>query len=142
MSSRMKQRYEAPGPEDEPLLPTPNAWVLGRHVTLPLHYWEAILDFAEDLDPDAGRRLRERSGRAGWDHADEIEISPEDALRTAAFLDRLAGAVAEADALVPEPTDTFPEAYPNEELVRMVRAVQAVFAEAGRRDEWLRAGTV
>jgi hypothetical protein len=137
----MKQFYDAPGPEDEPLLPAANAWVIGRTVSVPLDYWDLILGFAEGLDHEATARLRSQSGRAGWDHEDEIEISAQEAARTAAFLAVVAERIAVAEPLVPEPTETFPEAYYNEELARMVEAVQAVFAAAAQRHELLHAWT-
>ena len=137
----MKQFYDAPGPEGEPLLPSANAWVLGRTVSLPLDYWDLILGFAERLDPAATARLRSQSGRAGWDHDDEIEISAAEAARTAAFLGDVAERIAAAEPLVPEPSETFPQAYLNEELVRMVEAVRAVFAAAAERNELLHAWT-
>jgi hypothetical protein len=49
-------------------------------------------------------------------------ISAEEAARTAAFLAAVAERIAVAEPLVPEPTETFPEAYYNEELARMVEA--------------------
>ena len=137
----MKQYYEAPGPEGEPLPTDPNPWVYDREVSLPLDYWDLILELAGRIDAEATARLRSQSGRAGWDHEDEIEISSEEAARTAAFLERVASVIVDADPLVPEPTEKFPEAYYNDELARMARAAGAVFAEAARRGELLRAWT-
>ena len=128
------QRYWAPGPEEEPLGLPASPWVYGRLVTIPLPYWERILEFARQLDPEATHRLELQSGNPGFDE-DEIEISSEEAARTAAFLGRLADAIDAAEPLVPEATAEFPEAYRNEELARMARAAQAVFATAAERGE-------
>jgi hypothetical protein len=126
--SRPVQIFEAPGPLERELAP----WLDDGHVRIPLEYWSLVLEFAETLDAPAAERLGALSGTSFVG-----EYTPTADER--AFLARVLEALPTAPPLVPEVTDEYPEAYPNDEIGRMGEAVLAVFDESLRRGEPFRA---
>ena len=130
--SRPVQVFDAPAPLDT----EPSPWFDEGHVRIPLEYWSLLLDFAERLDPGAALRLSALSGTA---LSDQIPFVPDELTRDRAFLARVLEALEAAPPLVGEPDDEYPEAYPNAEIVRMGRAVLAVFDTSLGRGEPFRA---
>ncbi len=120
----------------------PRPGTLNRWARLPLEHWNLILDVAQGIDPQQAAALdyathltaiNEATGEAGLDPAQ---------LRTlVAFIRRLQTVIAHSPPLVPVATAAVPDEYENEEHIRMLEAVAAVFAESLRLgqpyDAWL-----
>jgi|GEM_PF-2470613 len=135
---RQHQVFIAPGASDEALPTEPSPWHQGREVHLPLEHWRLLLEEARRLDVTEAARLLEWSGRGPLED-DAFAPSAEELDSAVAFLKRLAGHVRQAPALVPEPTEEFPEDFIPEEHARMLDAVAAILEEASRRGRPFRA---
>jgi hypothetical protein len=132
--SRVWQQFSAPGPDEEPLPAPASPWITGHSVRLPREYWELLIDFARRLDAAEAERLLDQSGNAGWGN-ETIEADPATLPSSIAFMERVEDAIQAAPELVPEATEALPDAFVNEELARMVRAVRAVYEDSLRRGE-------
>ena len=126
---RLHQLFTAPGPEED-TLPTPaSAWHTGRYVTIPMEHWDLILDFAEKLDTDKAQILR----RYAYPPNTRWLLPPTEELESMlVFLKHLQEEILKAPPFVTEPSDRYPEDFPNDEHVRMVDAVVAVLLEVRR----------
>lgn len=126
---RAWQVFIAPGPDDAELPTEPSPWHTGREVRIPLEHWELVVDFGQkNVDSAEADAVRQMS----WSREpDSVVRTSADGLRAAsAFLERLKGAVLQADPLVPAATEQIPDEYENDEHARMLDAVRAVFLEA------------
>jgi hypothetical protein len=130
------QVFDAPGPEDEPLDAERSPWLIDRFVSFPLEYWTLLLQFAEGIDKPLAERLGRLSGNA---LVTEVPFDREELEAVRAFLARVLDELQRTPDLLPEPTDEYPDAFPNAEIARMGRAVLAVFDESLRRGEPFRA---
>lgn len=137
--SRRRQKFVAPGHEDEPLPTDPSPWHSGRWVRLFKEHWDLILDFAAKLDQVQAGKIRSLSCAADDNEMDYVYASREELESLLRFMATLASAIERAEPLVPEATDDIPDRYPNEEHVRMLIAVAAVFREAVRLGQPFRA---
>ncbi|NTX01781.1 MULTISPECIES: hypothetical protein [Myxococcus] len=135
---RRHQVFVAPGPENEALPTEPSPWHQGREVYLPLEHWHLLLNEARHLDAAEAARLQEWSGRGALED-DTFAPSTGELDNAVAFLKRLASHVRSAPALVPEPTEEFPEDFIPEEHARMLDSVTAVFSESLQRGQPFRA---
>jgi hypothetical protein len=70
---------------------------------------------------------------------DYVDCSHEELEQVLQFVDRLSREIERAEPLVPVATDEVPDRYPNEEHVRMLNAVAAVFRESMRVGQPFRA---
>ena len=128
---RLGQLFIAPGPEGASLPIPPSAWHSGRVVRLPMEHWDAILDFAEQRSADKTQTLRMYS----YPKDGKILPSPDELDAMLGFIQEVQEALRNAQALVPEATEVYPEAFPNDEHIRMLDAVAAVLSEARRLGE-------
>ncbi len=131
---RQYQVFLAPdnGPENLPTAPSP--WHIERQARLPFEHWLVVLQFARSIDLELANSL-EAYSRIQYslnfkDH--EVHLTSEQMFTMLDFLSRLQSEIKQADPLVPEPTDRIPENFTNDEHVRMVEAVTAVFQESKR----------
>lgn len=133
---RPAQIFDAPGPPDEPLPVESSPWFEGRYVRIPLEYWTLLQEFAGRLEAGGADRLERLSGTA---FVNEIALEREELVEDRAFLARALDELEKGPELVPEPDDEYPDAFPNQEIARMGRAVLAVLDESLRRREPFRA---
>ncbi len=126
---RWKQLFLAPGADDAALPIAASPWHLGRLVALPMEHWEVILAFAAEVDESDAEMLRELSYRP----PEEPLPTEEELEAVTEFLREVQHHIKKAPPLVPEVTEEIPENFENEEHVRMIDAVIAVFEEAKRR---------
>lgn len=137
--SRRWQKFVAPGGEDEPLPTAPSPWHSGRWVRLFQEHWDLIVDFAAKLDEASAAKIRSLSWAADDNEMDYIYAPRGELESVLRFMFRLASEIERAEPLVLEATDDIPDRYPNDEHLRMLSAVAAVFQEAIRLAEPFRA---
>jgi hypothetical protein len=125
MRSRNIQVFFASDLDYEELPISPSPWHRNGRARIPYEHWALILDFASSIDPAAAMNLDRLSnwgaGRIENQSAVEVKAAHE-------FLTNLAEALKSARPLVGTPTQSIPEAHPNEEHARMCEAVAAVMA--------------
>lgn len=137
--ARPKQRFIAPGPEEEALPIAASPWHFARIVEFPREHWEVILEFAKGLhSAEEIERLEEYA----YPVDDELLPERRDGEAMIEFLRTLQAEIRAAPPLVPEVTEEFLEDLPNEDHARMLEAVAAVIAEALRLGEPFIAGPV
>lgn len=129
--SRIKQVFAAPGSEEEPLPIERSPWHIGRLAILPQEHWGKIIDFVSKNDLEFGELLEQASFLDG----DFSKWSDEKTQRLLSGLEQLCLLINEAEPLVPEASDEFPEDYSNSEHIRMIQAVIAVVEESIRSQE-------
>lgn len=133
------QIFVAPGPEEMALPTAPSPWVDERWAQIPREHWRLILSFAERLSFEDARLLEALSYAVDFNKEDLVRAPLEQIERAVDFLDRLRSLILASEPLVPNSTDDIPDAYENEEHVRMVEAVAAVFRESLRLEQPFRA---
>jgi|SRR6476661_10187962 len=137
--SRQWQVFVAPGEETDQLLIEPSPWHDERWVRIPKEHWNLILCFAESLDQDKAEKLDAYSWAADNNEYDNIYASTEELEQLLVFIEELSRKIELADPLVPEATEEVPDEYVNEEHMRMLNAVAAVFRESIRLRQPFRA---
>lgn len=130
--SRQWQIFVAPGEETTPLPLESSPWHDERWVRIPKEHWDLILDFARSRDAEKAKKLASFSWAADDNEYDYIYASTQELISLVAFLEELGREIELADPLVPEATEEIPDAFVNEEHVRMVNAIATVFREAIR----------
>jgi hypothetical protein len=136
---RQWQVFVAPGEETDELLIEPSPWHDERWVHIPKEHWNLILHFAESLDQDKAEKLDAYSWAADNNEYNNIYLSKEELEQLLVFIEELSRKIELADPLVPEATEEVPDEYVNEEHVRMLNAVAAVFRESIRLRQPFRA---
>jgi hypothetical protein len=136
---RQWQVFVAPGEETDELLIEPSPWHDERWVHIPKEHWNLILHFAESLDQDKAEKLDAYSWAADNNEYNNIYVSKEELEQLLVFIEELSRKIELADPLVPEATEEVPDEYVNEEHVRMLNAVAAVFRESIRLRQPFRA---
>jgi hypothetical protein len=139
--SRLRQVFVAPGEENEPLPLDSSPWHIDRAVYIPREHWELILDFAAKIDPVSARKLDSYSWAADNNPDDAVDVSREEIESAIKFMQQVKLQLITVEPLVPEANEETPDSFVNEEYVRMLDAVSAVFQEALKRDESFRAWT-
>ena len=134
---RPKQRFIAPGPEEEALPIAPSPWHFARIVEFHREHWHVILDFIERAHGPAQREWLESYA---YPADDELLPERQDGEAMIDLLRSLQAEIRAAPPLVPEVTEEFPENLYNEEHARMLEALVAVIAEALQRGEPFIAG--
>jgi late competence protein required for DNA uptake (superfamily II DNA/RNA helicase) len=135
----MWQIFVAPG-DDADLLPIPNSpWHHGRWVRIPKEHWELITDFAHQLDSEKNQKLLSYSLAEDNNEDDYIYVSVPELQSIIEFMKSLSHEIENAAPLVPYATEHIPDEYGNEEHVRMLEAVVAVFQESVSRKAPFRA---
>lgn len=129
---RQWQVFVAPGEETDELLIEPSPWHDERWVHIPKEHWNLILHFAESLDQDKAEKLDAYSWAADNNEYNNIYVSKEELEQLLVFIEELSRKIELADPLVPEATEEVPDKYVNEEHIRMLNAVAAVFRESIR----------
>jgi hypothetical protein len=137
--SRQWQVFVAPGEETDQLPIEPSPWHDERWVRIPKEHWNLILGFGESLDQDKAEKLDAYSWAADNNEYDNIYASTEELEQLLVFIEELSRKIELADPLVPEATEEVPEEYVNEEHMRMLNAVAAVFRESIRLRQPFRA---
>ena len=127
---RAWQVFVAPGNEIEPLPIPASPWHDERWVRIPEEHWELMLDFAEPRSYDQVEKLRSFLSAASDNEDYYIYASAEELASLIKWMEELEQAIMAAPTLVPEATEEIPDEYSNEEHVRMLRAVRAVWREA------------
>lgn len=131
---RQYQVFLAPdnGLRNLPIPPSP--WHIERQARLPFEHWLVVLQFARSIDLEMANSLEaySRIHHSLNFKEHEVALSDEEMGMMINFLQRLQDEIERADTLVPEPTDTIPENFTNDEHARMVEAVTAVFQESKR----------
>ena len=130
MARRAWQVFAAPGNDEDALPLPPSPWHVDRWARLPLEHWNLILDFAQRIDPQQARVLDQATYLTHADSAsDTIALSSDQVRELVAFIARL------QQEIVPVATEEVPDEYENEEHIRMLAAVAAVFRESLRLGE-------
>src|SRR5262245_7043128 len=131
--SRLWQIFVAPDSNLETLPVESSPWSIERMARLPREHWELILKFAKGLNIQKANALASYSKPQDYfKHGDTIHVSSEELISIVEFMKHLTLEIAKADPLAPEPTREYPENYTNDEHVRMLNAVAAVFQESLR----------
>lgn len=136
MARRAWQVFVAPGNAEDVLPIAESPWHWEREARIPLEHWNLILDFAQRVDPQQALVLDQatyltRAGRSDY----TIVLPPDQVREVVAFIARLQQEIAQAAPLVPIATEEVPDEYENEEHIRMLDAVAAVFRESLRLGE-------
>lgn len=137
--SRQWQVFVAPGEETDPLPIESSPWHDERWVHIPKEHWNLILSFAKSLDSDKAEKLDVYSWATDNNEYDYIYASAEELESLLVFMKELGRKIELAEPLVPEATEEVPDEYVNEEHVRMLNAVAAVFQESIRLRQPFRA---
>lgn len=137
--SRPWQKFVAPGPDGLPLPIAESPWHSNRWVRIPYEHWNLIIDFASRLDIASAECLRSLSWATDDNEMDYIDCSSAELERMLDFVNHLSREIEHAPPLVPEATNVIPDRYPNDEHVRMLSAIAAVFQESIRRNQPFRA---
>jgi hypothetical protein len=137
--SRQWQIFVAPGEELDPLPIASSPWHDERWVRIPKEHWSVILDFAASFSQNIAEKLDACTWAADNNENDIIDISQEDTNVLVEFLENLRHEIEISAPLMPEATDEVPDAFVNEEYVRMLDAVVAVFRESCRQKKPFRA---
>jgi hypothetical protein len=137
--SRQWQMFVAPGEENDELPIAASPWHDERWVRIPKEHWGLILDFATNFDQLQAQRLDACSWAADNNTLDYIQISIDELKQLVIFMEGLIYELSKADSLVPNATEEIPDALENEEHMRMLEAVIAVFKETIRLEEPFRA---
>jgi hypothetical protein len=135
--ARPKQRFIAPGPEEEALPIEASPWHFARIVEFPREHWFVILELVERVH---GLERREWLERYAYPADDELLPDRRDGEAMIEFLRALQAEIRAAPPLVPEVTEELLENFTNEEHARMLAAMSAVIAEALLRGEPFIAG--
>lgn len=136
MARRTWQVFVAPGNVEEALAIPPSPWHDAREARIPLEHWNLIWDFAQRIDPQQALVLDQATYLTKADGpTDPIALSPNQVQTLLTFMARLQDEIAQAAPLVPIATEEVPDAYENEEHIRMLAAVAAVFRESLRLGE-------
>ena len=126
---RSWQIFVAPGEDSQQLPIDSSPWHDERWVNIPLEHWELILDFADTIDSLNAQKLRSLSFPNEENEYSYIYVSLELLKEILLFMEKLADKIKKASPLVPYPTEEIPDEYTNEEHIRMLNAVGAVFQE-------------
>ena len=137
--SRQWQVFVAPGEETDQLPIEPSPWHDERWVRIPKEHWSLILSFAESLNQDKAEKLDAYSWATDNNEYNYIYVSTQELESLLVFMEELGRKIELADPLVPEATEEVPDEYVNEEHVRMLNAVAAVFQESIRLHQPFRA---
>ncbi|MDQ2808503.1 MAG: hypothetical protein M3Z04_16580 [Chloroflexota bacterium] len=136
MARRTWQVFVAPGNAEDALPIPPSPWHCEREARIPLEQWNLIWDFAQRIDPQQAQLLDQATYLTNADsHTEAIALSPDQVQTLLTFIARLQDEIAQAAPLVPIATEEVPDEYENEEHIRMLAAVAAVFRESLRLGE-------
>ncbi len=133
------QNFVAPGADTEPLPIEPSPWHDARLVTVPREHWELVLELGASVDAKKAEKLDGYSLAADFNKECFIYAVPDELEAMVGFMRDLGRRIGVAAPLVPEATEEVPDELENEEHVRMLQAVSAVFEEAIRQGQPFRA---
>ncbi len=133
------QNFVAPGEDQAPLPLEPSPWHDMRLVTVPREHWELILQLGVSVDAAKAKQLDGYSLAADYNAECFVHAAYEELETVVEFMRDLARRIEVAAPLVPQATEEVPDELENEEHVRMLQAVIAVFEEAIRQSQPFRA---
>lgn len=124
------QTFIAPGDEDEELPIKHSPWVIDRIVSIPMRYWNVLLEYAEATNKKKGEKL----DNACWSRIDEdynIYLSDDEIDELILFMEEL------CHKLKSEPKDPIdgPEGLYNEEYINIFKVVILIFKESKSRKQ-------
>jgi hypothetical protein len=127
------QVFLAPGPEEQPLSPSPSPWIVGRMVRVPARYWHRLLIALRDIDPMAANILDAWSGSAEPDEPGERHATPEKVAVVRQALHELAARLRAGAAVTDGELDALGP-YTREDVTTIGDSVVRVFDEATAAD--------
>ena len=130
---RSWQIFAAPDGRVPSELPTEaSPWHYEGWARIPEEHWHLLLDHLATWDADAAKLIRRLSFNPRFEEEDRIDASPDELEQMIRSLEALSRHLADALPLVPQASEEVPDAYVNEEHVRMIAAVKVVASEALR----------